>query len=254
MRKIDVLIVDDEIDCDLLGHFLRQYCPAVNHIDVAVKYDEAIDLMDNNSYDLFFLDIILDEKTAFELLKEVQDHPFIIFVTAFDQFAIESFKFNTIDYILKPIQIQSLIEAVERVLVKIEKKEFIDHGEIHKLEKSHGQSNQSNQSNFITISSVDKVCLIKRFDILYFKSSGRYTEFHLNNKTTPLVASKSLGEYECQLAFKEFFRIHNSYMVNLNHLVDITKKSGNYCRLIDGTELPISRRRYDKLLHYLKIH
>ena len=223
MRKIDVLVVDDEIDnCDLLGHFLRQYCPAVNHIDVAVKYDEAIDLMDNNSYDLFFLDIILDEKTAFELLKEVQDHPFIIFVTAFDQFAIESFKFNTIDYILKPIQIQSLIEAVERVLVKIEKKEFIDHGEIHKLEKSYVQSNQS---NLITISSVDKVCLIKRSDILYFKSSGRYTEFHLENKTT-LVASKSLGEYECQLNFKEFFRIHNSYMVNLNHLVKITKKIG----------------------------
>lgn len=196
------------------------------------------------------MDIVLDEKSAFELLKEFEDHPFIIFVTAYDQFAIESFKYNIIDYILKPIQIQSLIEAVERVLIKIEKRELINHEEINRFGKS---DSQKHQSNFITISSIDKVSLIKKSDILYCKSSGRYTEFHLKDKTTH-VTSKSLGEYECQLAYKEFFRIHNSYMVNLNHLVDITKKSGSNCRLIDGTELPISRRKYDKLLQYLKIN
>lgn len=250
MRKIDVLIVDDEIDnSDLLKHFLRKYCPAINDIAVANDFDQAVDLINNNHYDLLFLDIVLDDKTAFELLKQVEDHPFIIFVTAFDHFAIESFKYNTIDYILKPVQIQSLIEAVERVLAKIEKNETVNHREIDNFQKS---INNHSPIDFVTISNVNKVNLVKKSDILYCKSSGRYTEFHLMNKST-LVASKSLGEYENQLAFKTFFRIHNSYMINLNHLVDISKKSGNYCHLVDGTELPISRRRFDKLLHYLNI-
>ncbi|MBT6127158.1 MAG: LytTR family DNA-binding domain-containing protein [Flavobacteriaceae bacterium] len=135
-------------------------------------------------------------------------------------------------------------------MTRIEKKEGVNHHNIDRLEKSiHPQRHL----DFITISNIDKVNLVKKNEILFCKSSGRYTEFHLLNKTT-LVASKSLGEYENQFAFKEFFRIHNSYMINLNHLVDITKKSGNYCHLADGTQLPISRRRYDKLLHYLNLN
>ena len=104
----------------------------------------------------------------------------------------------------------------------------------------------------MTISNINKVNLIKNNDILYCKSSGRYTEFHLISKVM-LIASKSLEEYETLLQHKDFFRIHNSFMVNLNHLININKKSGNYCELKDGTELPISRRRYDKLLQHLNI-
>jgi two-component system LytT family response regulator len=251
MRNIDVLIVDDEIDnSNLLKHFLEQYCPSIGQIDTINSKSEAVQMINNNSYDLLFLDIILDEKTAFDLLEEVNSYPLIIFVTAFDQYAIDSFKYNAIDYILKPIEIQSLIEAVERVMVKIEKKESVSREELIHLEKSF---EHQNQIDFITVSNIDKVNLIKKTDILYCKSSGRYTEFHLTNKNT-LVASKSLGEYENQLYYKEFFRIHNSYMINLNHLVNISKKKGNYCQLNDGTELPISRRRFDKLLHHLNIH
>ena len=162
MRKIDVLIVEDETDnSELLKHFLEQYCPPVNHIDVANKHSRAAELINNNNYDFFFLDIILDEKTAFDLLKEVEQNPFIIFITTFDQYAINSFKYNTIDYLLKSIQIQILIEAMERVLVKIEKKESVDHEELNKLEKS---MSSISHIDFITISNIDKVNLIKKSD------------------------------------------------------------------------------------------
>jgi two-component system LytT family response regulator len=245
MRKIDVLIVDDEnYNADLLEHFLKQNCPIVDRIDIAYNLEEAVVKIESHRYDILFLDIILHEKTAFDLLDE------IIFVTAFDQYAIDSFKYNTIDYLLKPIQIEALTAAVDRVVERIKNQETMDRNEVQRFEKSLGREGKV---DFITISSINKVNLVKKSDILYCKSSGRYTEFHLKNKNV-LIASKSLGEYEMHLTFKEFFRIHNSYMINLNHLVNISKKSGHVCELVGEIQLPISRRRYDKLLHYLNIN
>ncbi|MDA8758276.1 response regulator [Flavobacteriaceae bacterium] len=124
MRKIEVLIVDDEIDnSDLLKHFIEQYCPTISKIEVANDYETAVEMIQKNNYDLLFLDIVLDDNTAFDILKKLENQPFIIFVTAYDMYAIDSFKYNTIDYILKPIQIQSLIKAVERVMDRLENKE-----------------------------------------------------------------------------------------------------------------------------------
>lgn len=252
MKKVNALAVDDEQNnLDLLLHFVKKYCPEVDLIDTASNKHEALELLKKNQYELVFLDMILDDHTAFDILEEISPpHPYIIFVTAHNEFAIESFKYNTVDYILKPIEIESLIFAVNKALKKIgQSASTISLKETKRLEKA---LEVKSQIEFITISNVNKVNLIKKLDILYCKSSGRYTEFHLvNNKT--LVASKSLGEYEVILAYQDFFRIHNSYIINLYHLVNINKKAGNYCQLKDGTELPISRRRYDKLLQYLNI-
>ena len=253
MKKINALIVDDEKNnLDLLKHFIDKYCPEIESSDTASNVEEAQQLINEKKYDLLFLDMILEEHTAFDLLEYITPpHPYIIFVTAHEEFAIESFKYNTIDYILKPIEIESLTGAVNRAVEKIENTEAaITREELKKIERA---MEVKNQIDFITISNINKVNLIKKLDILYCKSSGRYTEFHLEDKRI-LIASKSLGEYEEILSYQGFFRIHNSYIINLYHLVNINKKSGNYCQLNDGTELPISRRRYDKLLQYLKIH
>lgn len=105
---------------------------------------------------------------------------------------------------------------------------------------------------FVAISNIDKVNFVKNEDILYCKSSGRYTEFYLTNKQR-LVASKSLGEYETTLDKSLYYRIHKSFMVNLSHIVNISRKDGNYCELKDGTKLPISRRRLEALIQFLKL-
>ncbi len=251
MKKISALIVDDDKNnIEILEHFIKKYCPEIKALDSSSQKQEAIDMLKSKSYDIVFMDIILDQDTAFELLDEIKgDLPQIIFVSAFDQYAIKAFKYNAVDFLLKPIEIDKLIEAVNRAIEKSStKKEYA----LHSSGEIQIPNNSYSPFNFVTISNINKVNLIKNIDILYCKSSGRYTEFHLINKVM-LIASKSLGEYEAILQHKDFFRIHNSYMVNLNHLTNINKKSGNYCELKDGTELPISRRRYDKLLQHLNI-
>lgn len=250
MRKINALVVDDEKkNTDLLVHFIKTYCPAIGTLMTAHTKDEAVDLINNQNFDLCFLDIVLEEYTAFDLLDEIEVQPYIIFVSAFDRFAIDSFKFNTVDYLLKPVEIEALVEAVGRAVKRIEEQQFIGKEEIKRLEKS---IQDQSQIDFITIATLNSVNLIKKSEIVYCKSSGRYTEFYLLDQKK-IVASKSLGTFEAQLSSKAFFRIHNSYLINLNHLTNISKKSGNYCQMTDGPELPISRRRYEKLLHYLNI-
>jgi two-component system LytT family response regulator len=95
------------------------------------------------------------------------------------------------------------------------------------------------------------VNFVKNEEILYCKSAGRYTEFYLTDKRK-LVASKSLGEYEEQFDSKSFFRIHRSFIVNLNYITNINKKAGNYCELTNGQSLPISRRRMENLIQFLR--
>ena len=225
MKKISALIVDDDKNnIEILEHFIKKYCPEIKALDSSSQKQEAIDMLKSKSYDIVFMDIILDQDTAFELLDEIKgDLPQIIFVSAFDQYAIKAFKYNAVDFLLKPIEIDKLIEAVNRAIEKSStKKEYA----LHSSGEIQIPNNSYSPFNFVTISNINKVMLI---------------------------ASKSLGEYEAILQHKDFFRIHNSYMVNLNHLTNINKKSGNYYELKDGTELPISRRRYDKLLQHLNI-
>ena len=147
------------------------------------------------------MDIILDQDTAFELLDEIKgDLPQIIFVSAFDQYAIKAFKYNAVDYLLKPIGIDKLTEAVNRA---IEKRSTKKEDALHRSGEIQIPNNYYSPFNFVTISNINKVNLIKNKDILYCKSSGRYTEFHLISKVM-LIASKSLGEYETLLQHKDF--------------------------------------------------
>ncbi len=150
---------------------------------------------------------------------------------------------------LKPLQIDDLVATVNRVQERRENQEFFTQEQIQNLSQTIiGRS----PLKFVAISNIDKVNFVKNEDILYCKSSGRYTEFYLTNKQR-LVASKSLGEYEAALDQSIYFRVHKSYMVNLSHIVNISRKNGNYCELNDGSKLPISRRRMDALVQFLKL-
>lgn len=251
MMKIKAIIVEDEKNnADLLAHFIEKYCPTIEVTQIANTKAEAITSIEKEQPDLLFLDIVLDEDTAFDLLEEVNYYAIqIIFVTAFDEYALKAFRYNAVDYLLKPIQIDELIAAVSRVQERLENQEFFTQDQIQNL--SHAIVGRS-PLKFVAISNIDKVNFVKNEDILYCQSSGRYTEFYLTNKQR-LVASKSLGEYEVSLDQSIYFRIHKSYMVNLSHIVNISRKDGNYCELIDGSKLPISRRRMEALIQFLKL-
>lgn len=245
-----IIIEDEKNNADLLAHFVKKYCPIIDLAAVSLTKKEAIAAIETHQPQLLFLDIVLDEGTAFELLEEVDTAQMqIIFITAFDEFALKAFRYNAVDYILKPIQIDELIKAVERVRKHLENQDFIFQEQIHNLNDS---LQEKNPLKFVTISNIDKVNFVKSEDILYCNSSGRYTEFHLKDKRK-LVASKSLGDYEDILDSSQFYRIHKSYIVNLQYIVSINKKAGNYCELVEGSSLPISRRRLDALIQFIKI-
>jgi two-component system LytT family response regulator len=241
------IVVEDELNnLNLLSHFLKKYCPEVDLVASCQTKDEGVELFNQLNPDLLFLDIVLEENTAFELLEEIEHKDVnVIFVTAFDEYALKAFRYHAVDYLLKPLQIDELVDAVKRVKEQDPKSNFLNGDP-----KALSESLKSMGNKYVIVSNIDKVNFVKNEEILYCKSSGRYTEFFLTGGRK-LLASKSLGEYESLLNPRFFFRIHKSYIVNLDKISNINKKAGNYYELKDGSYLPISRRRMESLIQYI---
>ncbi|MFD0861660.1 LytR/AlgR family response regulator transcription factor [Sungkyunkwania multivorans] len=252
MEKIKAIVIDDEVNnVDLLVHFLEKYCPIVEIIGKATTSREGKVLIEELQPQLIFLDIMLDEGTGFELLEDVTfTKSKVIFVTAFDEFAIKAFKFSAIDYVLKPIEIEELVLAVNKAHEQIKLSLFTEKEQLNMLSNSINKNRLP--LNFIAIPSVDKIDFVKTNEIVFCNSEGRYTTFHLISGKE-IVATKNLGEYEQTLDKNIFFRIHNSYIVNLTHVLNINKSGGNYCELVTGESIPIAKRRQDQLHRFLKI-
>lgn len=198
-----------------------------------------------------FLDILLDHDNSFHLLENLEKTSFhIISPTAYDEYAIKAFRYNATDYLLKPIVIDDLIKAVDRVENQIQKKEFVHHEQIKQLSET---ILNKQPLNYLTVSGMDRVDFIQPEDIVNLKSAGRYTEFYLRDKKRKIISSHPIGEYETILPQDRFYRIHNSYLINLSTLININKKAGNYCELTNGVSLPISRRRFEGLVKSMRL-
>jgi len=200
---------------------------------------------------LCFLDILLDHDNSFHLLENIEKTSFhIIFTTAYDEYAIKAFRYNATDYLLKPVVIDDLIKAVDRVETQIHKNEFVHREQIKQLSET---ILKKHPLNYLTVSGMDRVDFIQPEDIVYLKSAGRYTEFYLQDKKRKIISSRPIGEYEAILPQDRFYRIHNSFLINLSALININKKAGNYCELTNGVSLPISRRRFEGLIKLMRL-
>jgi two-component system LytT family response regulator len=252
MKKIEAIIVDDEeSNLDLLEHFLTQYCTYVNIIGRATEKKDAVTIINTQKPELLFLDIQLKGDTGFEVLEELDyDSYRVIFVTAYNEYAVRAFKYNAIDYILKPLQIDELVNAVSKAFIDIEKDLFTNKMQLQMFSKFLLAENH--QLDFVAIPFQDKVAFVKLETILYLKSEEGYTVFFLQNSPKK-VSSKRLGEYEELLLGDVFFRTHHSYIVNLKQVININKAMGNYCEMSNGALVPIARRRQEKLSRFLKI-
>ncbi len=251
MKNLTAIIVDDEKkNVDLLFYFVQKYIPEVHILDRCLTYEAALHSISKIQPQLVFLDIHLNDKNAFDLLKELDHLDFqIIFTTAFDEYALKAFQYNTVDYLLKPIVIEELRKTIDRVLEKRNGKYEFGPEQLHTLSQSLlGR----HPTNLVLISGMERVNLIDPNDIIYCRSSGRYTEFYLKGKKRCIVSSKTLGQYERSLDPVYFYRIHNTFLINLMHLDNINKKAGNYCEMSNGDSLPISRRRYEALMKRLR--
>lgn len=234
---IRVLIVEDEL-------YIRKGIIAQLHLldkDIVIvgecgSVKDAIALANSSHPDLVFLDINLDDGSAFDFIDKTQELPYkIIFTTAYNQYALQALKKGAVDYILKPINQNELEQAVDKAITEILKeKEWLSHSSLNK--------------DRLVLSLIDGLQVIKLKDLMYCKSDKGYTSFFLSSKKEYL-ASKSIKNFEKQLISSQFIRVHQSYIVNLD-FVDRYDKSG-IIHLIDGVEIPVSVSRKDEFLKKL---
>lgn len=249
MKNISVIIVDDEnLIRKNLYNMLVKYCPGISHIHMARSAEKARAILKKESIDIMFLDIAMPKESGFELLKSLKKINFsIIFISAFNHFGIKAIKANALDYILKPIDPEELISAVKKAIkqhILINKTKTVNNL-INQLE--HPQSKQK----FLTIPYRGRFVHIKTSNIIYFKASNNYSHIYIEGHKSHII-TKTLKEISNILSeSKCFFRIHKSYLVNMNKVKSYYKENGLYVCLVSGVNLPISRRKQHQFMIYL---
>jgi two-component system, LytTR family, response regulator len=254
-KALNVLIVDDEIEaCDNLKNMLHQYVdPTINVVGMANDTAEAGNLIDKYSPDAVFFDIEMPEENAFQFLEKV--HPFnfeIIFVTAYDEFAVKAFRLNAVDYILKPICIDELNNAVGRL------KERLGHKAISKYQDNQMNilkqiSNKEPQYK-ITFKSLNHVEVVDFKDIHSIEGQGSYCKisFVKSGIYKDITITATVSGYEELLPPNLFFRIHKSHLINCMHLVGIRGGEVHEVLMRNNCRMPVSRRRYATFIKFLR--
>lgn len=247
---LKTLIIEDEYhNREALKNLLHEFCEGVDVVAEAGSAAEARTLLRESASDLVFMDIELGDGTAFDVLRDLEDVGFhLVFTTAYDQYAIRAIKFNALDYLLKPIDVQELQEAVEKA--KKEKESHKIRNNVNQFIRSLSHSREENQ--VITLSTSDTFEYVPVKEIIRCEAQGAYTAFYFRNKPTLLV-SKTLKEYEQLLDGHEFHRIHQSHLINLHEVERYIKTDGGYVILKDGTKLGVSRSKREGFLSAMRI-
>jgi len=238
---IHTVIIDDEAhNISNLSGLIRRHCPEIKIVATATSAVEGIKIINSTKPDLVFLDIQMPDKNGFDMLKSLGSNHFeIIFVTAFDHYAIQAIKFAAIDYLLKPIDIEELKAAVQKVSDKANQKKQNPQLEnlLQLLENSKAKTEHR-----IALPSVREIRFVKTDDIIRCESSNSYTSFYLVNKEK-LMISRPILEYEEILSGYDFIRCHQSHLVNKKFIISWLKSDGDYLLLEDKTQIPVSRQR-----------
>jgi len=243
--KLKAIIVEDEkTSREILKNYIAKYCPQVTILGEAENIDEALVLIKSNRLDLVFLDVEMPYGNAFDLLEKVGSHTFeTIFVTAYNQYAIEALNKHASYYLLKPISIDELIKAVDYV-VEVKAKE-------NELQNTVLKPKIISENEKITIPTQEGFEVLEIQDILYCKADDNYTHIYLKNNQKKLV-SKTLKYFEDILKESSFARIHKSYLVNVNYIVNYKKGKGGTVILNNGKELSVSSSKKRELLAFFK--
>jgi two-component system LytT family response regulator len=250
MTTFRAILVDDEPrGLNSMQRLLQLNCPDVEVVATCSSVDEATEKINELRPDLIFLDVGMPVKNGFDLLRELKDSQFeVIFVTAHNQFMVEAFHFSAIDYLLKPVDDELLVDAVKRAKKRILEKEGTKNIETFLY---NVQQKQSPRDMRLCIPSVKGFQVVDLSDILYAESSGNYTNFQLAAKHF-ICSSKPMHEYEELLSDAGFVRIHKSYLINLLHVKEYIRGEGGSVRLTNGKELEVARRKKDIFLQKMK--
>ncbi len=238
------VVVDDiEKFRDNLIQDLNDYCPEIEVVGTADGVVSAAKEIKAKNPDVVFLDIQINQGTAFDLLEVLGDVNFkIIFTTASDEYAIKAFKLSAIDYLLKPIDIDELKSAVSKL-----SKENEDDYQL--LKSNINEEDKSNKR--LALHSQDKIEIVEIGNIVRCESNVNYTQFYFVDGSKMLV-TKTLKEFDKMLSEFGFYRVHQSHLINIDHLKEYVKIDGGYLKMQDGSSVPISTRKKSSVLKLLQ--
>lgn len=243
------IIVDDEPDgIRTLQKMLETHCP---NVDVAATCSNATiakQQLEETKPDVVFLDIQMPGKSGLELLTEIPDKDFeVIFVTAHNEYMLQALQYSAADYLLKPVDEDRLIEAVQRAEKRMQagRKEWTE-TLMHNLSKTGNPAEMR-----LCLPTLKGFIVVKLDDIIYCEAERSYTIFHLEGKKTVTV-SKSLIEYDNLLQDTQFLRIHKSFLVNLHHVKEYQRGEGGTVIMSDNAEIEVSRRKKEFFLGRMK--
>ncbi|MCW3465542.1 LytR/AlgR family response regulator transcription factor [Chitinophaga nivalis] len=250
-KSINIIIIDDEKEaCRNLGHLLQTYTDTAICIKgFACNTVEAEKLIRLHTPDAIFIDIEMPGENAFAFLQRLQPVDFeIIFVTAYDEYAVKAFKLNAIDYLLKPIDITELTNAVQKLKEKQQLKKLAAAGFPATPVPDKPRSNQ------ITLRNHHQIEIVDFRQVMYIEANGNYSRIYFlrDHIERSIIMSHSIAEYEELLPATLFYRIHKSYLVNCMYIQKIQRAAIPTVTIAGKYKLPVGRRRYPGLLSYLK--
>jgi two-component system LytT family response regulator len=251
---LSAIIVDDENFAVInLSNLLGSYCGSIKISGTANNANDAISMINSLKPDVVFLDINMPEKSGFDILNHLTHIPLIVFVTAYEKYALRALKVCAVDFLLKPIDIDELMQTETKLLHINSVKQEVGENYGHVLKNLADTLQTRGSIKKITLLGTRGYEILEIDDILYLTGQVNYTSFHFQNQKEIMV-SKTLKEYEEMLEPYGFMRIHKSTLVNLSHIRNVNRKENMEVIMTNGQTLHVSRRRVPDLIEWTKGH
>jgi two-component system LytT family response regulator len=244
MQILKAILVDDELNSlQNLQFKIREYCPSIRVVDQTQNPEEAIRMIQQHKPDVIFLDIEMPRMSGFKMLEQIPEVDFeVIFITAYNHYAINAIRISAFDYLVKPVAIEDLQQTVDRLgNFKIKKT-----NERAKLLKQN-LANPKSQEDHIAIPTNDGLEFIQIKQIIRIESSSNYSKLVLQNGQQLLV-TRQLKDFEELLQDYRFYRVHHSHLVNLNFIAKYIRGDGGQISMRNGDMVDVSRRKKEVFL------
>lgn len=244
MKKLRTLIIDDEAPIrSLITQIVSQYCEQAEIVGTADGVKSGIEAIKSLKPDLILLDVKLIDGSGFDLLDHFAEITFsVIFITAHETFALNAFKFSAVDYVMKPIHIDEITNAIQKAASLSEQHELSS-----RLKNFFDNINNKPEDKKIVLKTLESIFIVKVSEIIRCEADHNYTTFYLV-KGKKVLVSKTLKEYEEMLSEFMFFRTHQSHLININQIQSFEKNDGGFLRMSDGSAVPVSKRKREELL------
>lgn len=237
------IVDDDQKSISTIFLILKEHCPAVEIVGMARSMQDALMEIPRKDPNLLILDIEMPAGSGFDLLENLPERDFeTIFISENNNFALKAFKYDAIDYILKPIDINEFTATIKRAAIKINK-------DISSPSRNHAllENLKSVSPSKIAINTNEGVIYISICDIIRIEGEGSYSRIHLTSNKK-ILASKMLKDFQSLLNNKPFFRAHNSHLINIDHVVSFQNKDGGAIEMTDGSIVSVARRKKEEFL------